>query len=421
MIFKQFHFLISNKVNFIYMASQKINFANKNGEILAARLELPVNQDPHTFALFAHCFTCNKNLTAVHNISRALNQAGYAVLRFDFTGLGESEGDFADTNFSSNVEDLVEAAQFIKEKYEAPELLIGHSLGGAAAICAATQLPELKAVVTIGAPYDPGHVSHLLAGAAEELEEKGIAEVSIGGRPFTVKKQFLDDLEDQSLDEKVNRLGKSLLVMHSPQDRTVEVENAARLYKAARHPKSFVSLDGADHLVTNKEDSHYVGEVIATWAKRYIDIPKKEKLQAHKEVAVRLGAQGFTTDIMVRHHSLTADEPVSVGGNDYGPSPYELLNASLGACTAMTLQMYARRKKWDLQEVIVHLEHYKDYATDLENMDNPKSKLDHFDRLLELKGDLDETQRNRLMEIANKCPVHRTLHSDVKVNTVLKK
>ncbi len=402
------------------MPSQKINFQNKNGETLAARLELPVNQHPHTFALFAHCFTCNKNLTAVRNISRALNQEGIAVLRFDFTGLGESEGDFADTNFSSNVEDLIEAADFLKNNYEAPEILIGHSLGGAAVICAATQMPELKAVATIGAPYNPGHVSHLISGAIEELNEKGIAEVSIGGRPFTVKKQFLDDIQNQDLNEKVNRLGKSLLVLHSPQDRTVEVENAARLYKAARHPKSFVSLDGADHLLSNKDDSYYVGDVIAAWAKRYIAVPKKEKLQAYKNVAVRLGNEGFTTDVMVRHHNLTADEPVTVGGNDYGPSPYELLNASLGACTAMTLQMYARRKKWDLHEVVVHLEHYKDYAADMENMEDKKSKLDHFDRLLELKGDLDETQKNRLLEIANKCPVHRTLHSEVKVITKLK-
>ncbi len=402
------------------MYSQKVNFPNKDGETLAARLELPVNQHPHTFAIFAHCFTCNKNLTAVRNISRALTQEGFAVLLFDFTGLGESEGEFADTNFSSNVDDLLVAAEFLRKNHQSPELLIGHSLGGAAVISAATQLPELKAVATIGAPFDPGHVSHLFKGSLAELEQKGEAEVSIGGRPFTVKKQFLEDIQDQDLNEKINRLGKSLLVMHSPQDRIVEVENAARLYKTARHPKSFVSLDGADHLVSDKKDSYYVGDVIATWAKRYISIPKKEALQAQKEVAVRLGDAGYTTDVMVRHHQLTADEPSSVGGNDYGPSPYELLNASLGACTAMTLQMYARRKKWDLQEVVVHLEHYKDYADDMESPEDPKSKLDHFDRLLELKGNLDETQRKRLLEIANKCPVHRTLHSEVKVNTRLK-
>ena len=225
----------------------------------------------------------------MRNISRALNQAGYAVLRFDFTGLGESAGDFADTNFSSNVDDLLEAAAFLKEHYEAPELLIGHSLGGAAVISAASQLPDIKAVTTIGAPYDPGHVSHLLSGSIAELEEKGEAEVSIGGRQFKVKKQFLEDIKEQSLEQKINRLGKSLLVMHSPQDRTVQVENAAKMYSAARHPKSYVSLDGADHLLTNKADSQYVGEVIATWAKRYVSIPKKEALRAQKEVAVRLG------------------------------------------------------------------------------------------------------------------------------------
>lgn len=402
------------------MASQKITFENKNGETLAARLELPVNQHPHTYVLFAHCFTCNKNFTALENIIRALNQEGFAVLRFDFTGLGQSEGDFANTNFSSNVQDLIEAADFLKENYKAPELLIGHSLGGTAAICAATQLPELKAVATIGAPFDPGQVSHLFSESLEEIEEEGVAEVSIGGRPFTVKKQFLEDIQDQDLMEKINRLGKSLLVLHSPQDRVVAVEHAARLYKAARHPKSFVSLDGADHLLSKKEDSYYAGDVIASWAKRYISMPKKEALMVRKEVAARLGETGYTTDIMVRHHPITADEPISFGGNDYGPSPYDLLNASLGACTAMTLQMYARRKKWDLKEVVVHLEHYKDYAADLENMEDQKSKIDHFDRCLELKGDLDETQKNRLLEIANKCPVHRTLHSDVKVITKLK-
>ncbi len=401
------------------MASQKIIFQNMDGENLAARLELPVSQHPHTFALFAHCFTCNKNLTAVRNIGRALNRAGIAVLRFDFTGLGESEGDFADTNFSSNVSDLIAASLFLEKEYQAPEILIGHSLGGAAVIAAAKKIASVKAVATIGAPADPAHVSHIFTGSIEEIEKSGVAEVSIGGRPFTVKKQFLDDIRSNVQGEGLHSLGKALLVMHSPQDLTVEIGQAAKIYGAARHPKSFVTLDGADHLLSNKEDSFYAGEVIATWAKRYIDLPKKEKLSVVKDVAVRLGNEGYTTDIMARHHSLTADEPVSVGGNDYGPSPYELLNASLGACTAMTLQMYARRKKWDLQEVEVHLEHYKDYAADREKAEDGKSKMDYFDRAIKLKGDLDERQRQRLLEIANKCPVHRTLHNDVKVNTKL--
>lgn len=399
------------------MASQKVTFQNSEGETLAARLELPVNQHPHTFAIFAHCFTCTKNLTAIRNISRALHQEGIAVLRFDFTGLGESEGDFSDTNFSSNVSDLLAAADFLTENHQAPEMLIGHSFGGAAVISAATQLPSVTTVATIGAPAEPVHVSHLFATRMDEIEATGAAEVNIGGRPFKVRKQFLEDISEQKLLAKLPNLGKALLIMHSPQDMTVEVSNAAKIYQAARHPKSFISLDGADHLMSKKEDSVYVGEMIACWAKRYISIPKKEQLQVLKDVAVRLGFEGYTTDVMVRHHALTADEPVSVGGNDFGPSPYEFLNTSLGTCTAMTLQMYARRKKWDLQEVVVHLEHTKDYAEDMANSDNPKSRIDFFRRTISLKGDLDEKQKERLMEIADRCPVHRTLHNEVRIET----
>lgn len=402
------------------MPSKKIEFQNTNGENLAARLELPVDQHPHTFAIFAHCFTCSKNIAAVRNISRALNQGGIAVLRFDFTGLGESEGDFADTNFSSNVEDLVAAAQYLEDNYQAPALLVGHSLGGAAVISAAAKMPSVKAVATIGAPFDPNHVSHLLSEGLEEIEEKGTASVNIGGRPFTVKKQFLEDIRESNLQEKLQQFRKAILIMHSPQDRTVSVDNAAKIYHAARHPKSYISLDGADHLLSQKMDSVYAGNMIAAWVSRYLELPKEEPLKAEKEVAVRLGDEGFTTEVMVRKHALTADEPESVGGNDFGPSPYELVSAGLGACTAMTLQMYARRKKWDLKEVTVHLEHYKDYAEDMANVENNQSKIDHFDRVVELEGNLDDDQKQRLLEIANKCPVHRTLHSDIKINTVLK-
>lgn len=399
------------------MSSQKINFQNKAGESLAARLELPANQLPHTYAIFAHCFTCNKNLTAVRNISRALNMKGIAVLRFDFTGLGESEGEFADTNFTSNIEDLVQAAQYLTEHYQAPEIMIGHSLGGAATICAAKQLEAVKAVVTVGAPFKAAHVSHLFENSLDEIENSGEALVKIGGRQLKIKKQFLDNLDNQINAEHIKNLGKALLIMHSPQDRTVEIENAAKIYKAAMHPKSFITLDGADHLLSKKADSLYAGELIATWAKRYIDLPEKSDLKAEKQVAIRLGSEGFTTEVMVRQHSLTADEPESVGGNDFGPTPYELVAAGLGACTAMTMQMYARRKKWDLKEVTVHLQHYKDYAEDLANMDNDKSKIDHFDRNIIVEGDLTEEQKQRLLNIADKCPVHRTLHSDIKVNT----
>lgn len=402
------------------MHSKKIQFQNAQGETLAARLEIPVNQHPHTYALFAHCFTCGKNLTVVRNISRALNMNGIAVLRFDFTGLGESEGDFADTNFSSNVEDLVEAAQFLEANYVAPSIIIGHSLGGAAVICAAMQLPNIKAIATIGAPFDPSHVQHLLGTDLDDIEEDGIANATIGGRTFTVKKQFLEDIRAQSLTEKLAKLNRALLIMHSPQDEIVHIDNAAKIYHAAKHPKSYISLDGADHLLSDKKESHYVGDLIACWANKYINKPEKENLKSEKEVVARLGHEGYTTEIMVRHHGLVADEPESVGGNDFGPSPYELVSAGLGACTAMTLQMYARRKKWDLQEVKVHLDHYKDYAEDMMAGEVPEGKIDHFTRILELEGDLDEDQRARLLEIANRCPVHRTLTEDVRVITKLK-
>lgn len=401
------------------MASIKIQFPNDDGEMLAARLELPVNQHPHSYALFAHCFTCSKNLSAVRHISTALHQSGVAVLRFDFTGLGESEGDFVDTNFSSNVEDLLAAAKYLADNYEAPSLLIGHSLGGAAVLCAATELPEVKAVATIGAPFDPEHVSHLLGDSIDEIEEHGVALVNIGGRPFKVKKQFLEDIRSNKISEKIKNLKKALLIMHSPQDRTVNIDNAARLYTTAMHPKSFISLDGADHLLGDKMDAQYVGNTIASWVKRYLALPAQEKLRSDKTVAARLGDKGFTTEIMVRHHSITADEPVSIGGNDFGPSPYELLTSGLGACTAMTLQMYARRKKWDLKEVKVHLAHFKDYASDMADTENSKSKIDHFELKLELEGELDEKQRARLLDIANKCPVHRTLHQEVAINVEL--
>ena len=403
------------------MRSQKVSFINSNGYQLSARLELPANQHPHTYAIFAHCFTCNKNLTAVRNISRALNMTGIAVLRFDFTGLGDSEGDFADTNFTSNVEDLIAAANYLKENHQVPTILIGHSLGGAAVLSAAGLLPDVKAVATIGAPFDPHHVSHLFEAGLDEIKSTGQANVTIGGRSFKVKKQFLDDLETQVIEEKLRNLRKAILVMHSPQDSTVEVENARRIYSTAHHPKSFISLDGADHLLTRKEDSLYVGEMIACWAKRYVNQPKKEALKVEKQVAVRLGKTGFTTDIMVRQHSLTADEPESVGGNDFGATPYELVAAGLGACTAMTIQMYARRKKWIVDEVTVHLDHKKDYAQDMSDVANEKPiKIDQFNREIILEGDLTQEQKQRLLEIADKCPVHRTLHGKVEIITVLK-
>ncbi len=402
------------------MKSSRVSFPNGRGQQLSARLELPVNQHPHAFALFAHCFTCSSSLAAVRNISRALNLRGYGVLRFDFTGLGNSEGDFVDTNFTTNIADLLAAAEYLAAAHQPPSLLVGHSLGGAAVLCAATQLTGIRAVATIGAPFAADHVASHFAEDLKTIEQQGAATVNIGGRPFSIAKQFLDDLEEQRVEEHIQELDAALLILHSPQDQTVNIDEAAKLYTAARHPKSFVSLDGADHLLTNAADAHYAGEVIAGWSSRYISAPAAAPLQSDKEVAVRLGKEGFTTEIMVRHHHLTADEPESVGGNDYGPGPYDLVSAGLGACTAMTIQLYARRKKWNVESVEVHIDHRKDYAEDMAAADENPTKIDHFDRTIMLRGDLDEAQLARLLEIADRCPVHKTLHETVEVKTVLK-
>ncbi|MDX2302505.1 MAG: bifunctional alpha/beta hydrolase/OsmC family protein [Microscillaceae bacterium] len=402
------------------MQSLKLNFKNSQGEALSARLELPIDSHPHNYAVFAHCFTCNKNLHAVRSISKALTKNGIAVLSFDFTGLGESEGDFADTNFSSNVQDLVEAARFLEQSYQSPSLLIGHSLGGAAVLAAKQFLPGIKAIATVGAPYDPAHVSHLIEDTSE-IESKGIAHVKIGGRGFTLKKQFLDDLKEISTGETIRNLGAALLVMHSPQDETVEIDNATQIYKAAQHPRSFISLDGANHLLSDRKDSLYVGDMIATWAQHYLEIPEEEDLSTSEQVVTRTGKKGYTTEIKAGRHRLTGDEPVAVGGHDFGPNPYDFLNIALGTCTGMTLRMYADRKGWPLKEVKVHLKHHKIHAQDCNDCENKEGKIDHIERIIELEGELDESQLQRLLEIADKCPVHRTLHSEVKVKTELRR
>ena len=402
------------------MSLSKVSFINSEGQKLSGRLELPADQHPHNFALFAHCFTCNKNLSAVRNISRGLTSQGFGVLRFDFTGLGESEGDFEDTNFSGNVEDLVAAANFLKEEYQAPTVLIGHSLGGAAAIFAASELDSIKAVVTVGAPSNPKHVTHLLKSNLDEIEANGKAVVNLSGRDFTIKKQFIDDLQTKSLPEVAKNLNKALLVMHSPQDLTVEIKNAEEIYIAAKHPKSFVSLDGADHLLMRKEDSVYVGKVIAGWASRYVDIPETPKINSQHQVVASLDdSEGYTTKMKVGNHYMVADEPESVGGKDFGPSPYELVSAGLSACTAMTIKMYVARKGWKLENVEVHTSYGKTHAIDCENCEDPNAIIDTFEREIKLEGDLDEKQIKRILQIADKCPVHKTLHSETQVITKL--
>lgn len=400
------------------MKTLRIKFPNQQGQELAARLDLPINQRPRACAIFAHCFTCGKDLSAVKNISLALTQEGIAVFRFDFTGLGQSEGEFADTNFSSNVDDLLAAAAYLSQEYDAPQLLVGHSLGGAAVLLAGLKIDSVKAVATIGAPADPIHVTHLVEGGKEEIKEKGKAMINIGGRPFCIKQQFLDDLQ-QIASGHIGKLKKALLVLHSPQDQIVGIQNAERIYKAAMHPKSYVSLDGADHLLSNPQDAKYVGQIIASWGMRYLDLKEEDALNTEKQVVVRTDDDGYLTEIKAGPHSFLADEPESVGGTNLGPSPYGYLSAALGACTSMTLRMYADRKKWDLKEVRVHLSHSKDYFQDSEAIDDKKSKIDIFDREIELEGNLDDEQKARLLEIADRCPVHRTLHNDVKVITKL--
>lgn len=402
------------------MSLTTVNFKNKEGHTLSGKLELPANQNPHNFALFAHCFTCNKNLGAVRNISRALTNSGFGVLRFDFTGLGESEGDFSDTNFSGNVGDLMAAADFLAENYNSPSLIIGHSLGGAAAIFAASEIKTIQAIATVGAPSNPKHVKHLFHSSLEEIQSNGLATVKLSGRDFTIKKQFVDDLETKSLPETVKGLRKPILVMHSPQDDTVGVKNAEEIYTAAHHPKSFVSLNGADHLLMNKVDSIYVGEVIATWAKRYIPFPKEDMIRSKHQVVATLDTEdGFTTKMKIGDHYFTADEPESFGGKNFGPNPYEFVSAGLAACTAMTIKMYAAFKKWDLQHVEVHTSYDKKHAEDCENCESDTAKIDTFTREIKVTGNLDEKQRERILTIANKCPVHKTLHNEVKVATKL--
>lgn len=401
------------------MSTSKITFKNKNGHDLKGSIELPENRTPHNFVLFAHCFTCNKNYFAVKNISIALTSKGFGVLRFDFTGLGESEGEFADSNFSGNVEDLISASSYLEDNYKAPSLLIGHSLGGAAVLFASTLIDSVTAVATIGAPSHIGHVKNLLRNDVETIQKNGIAEVNIGGRNFNIKKQFLDDLENNDLPDIISKLDKSLLILHSPQDKIVGIKNAEEIYIAAKHPKSFISLDGADHLLSNKIDSNYVGDVIGTWANRYLEIPEQPELKANLGVVAFLGPEGFTTQIKAGKHNLIADEPEHVGGEDFGPDPYEYVSAGLAACTSMTIQMYAKRKGWIVDAVETMVNYGKEYAVDCENCDEGRAKIDTFNREVTLKGNLDEKQRNRLLEIANKCPVHKTLHSETQIITTL--
>ncbi|OEE73993.1 osmotically inducible protein C [Enterovibrio norvegicus FF-162] len=398
----------------------KVTFVSGNN-ILAGMLETP-EHTARGYALFAHCFTCGKDVAAASRISRALVNIGFAVLRFDFTGLGGSDGDFANTNFSSNVNDLVAAGDFLREHYQAPLLLIGHSLGGRAVLSAAQRIPEVSAVATIGAPADAEHVVKQFSADVEKIDADGEAEVSLAGRPFTIKKQFLDDIRTENDD--IESLRVPLLVMHSPIDSVVSIKEAEKIYLRAKHPKSFVTLDTADHLLTNKDDAQYVAELIAAWSHRYIDLasPIKESSTSIKrgEVLVTEHNKQFTRTIQTDHHQWFADEPVDFGGDNLGPDPYEHLLAGLGACTSMTLRMYANRKNLPLDDVKVTLSHSRQYGDDCEHCDDEHSKVEVLAREIALFGNLTDDERQRLLEIADKCPVHKTLESKIVITTALK-
>jgi len=402
------------------MKNQRLQFPGSDGQQLSARLDTP-DGAVRAFALFAHCFTCSKDTLAASRIAQALTTHGIAVLRFDFTGLGGSGGDFANTNFSSNVADLHAAAGYLREHFQAPVLLIGHSLGGAAILSAAEGVPEAKAVVTIAAPSDPSHVIGLFHDQVGRIETEGEAEVLLAGRPFRIKRQFIEDVKEQSLLASVAKLHRALLVMHAPQDDTVGIENATRIFSAAKHPKSFISLDTADHLLTGKADAGYVANIIAAWSQRYLGIDTSNLAVTVAEEGLVLVEENhvgrYQQSITVGPHRLVADEPVSFGGMNGGPGPYDLLLAALGACTAMTMRMYAERKGLPLEHVGVSLRHEKIHAADCSDCATKEGRIDWIDREVRMTGPLDAAQRAALVAIAEKCPVHRTLHSEVVVRT----
>ncbi len=415
--------------------TERIRFPGASGAELAARLEMPAGE-PAGYALFAHCFTCSKDLKAIVRISRALAARGFGVLRFDFTGLGESAGEFADTNFSSNLDDLVAAANYLRESRGGPHLLVGHSLGGAAVLAAAGRIPGVQAVATVAAPSDTEHLGETLVRLAPELEASGEAEVRLGGQRFRIRRQLLDDLAEHSMDRHLKGLGLPLLIFHSPQDEVVGIEHAARIYKAARHPKSFISLDGADHLLLRREeDSRFVAGVLAAWARRYVGDGAGEAAEEaaaaspgsgepvpdldHGEVLVAGGASGYANRVWAGRHRLQADEPERVGGTDTGPDPYGYLLAALGACKSMTLRMYADRKGWPLTGTRVRLRHAKIHATDCEDCETREGKVDRIEVEIGVEGELSDEQRGRLLEIADRCPVHRTLVSEISIKSRL--
>ncbi len=401
------------------MPNERLQFSGSDGSELAAALDLP-DGEPAAYALFAHCFTCGKDVLAARRIAAGLTARGIAVLRFDFTGLGASEGEFANSTFSSNVADIVLAADHLRRTRKAPAILIGHSLGGAAVLAAAARIPEAKAVATIATPSDPAHVTHLFADRVADIRAQGSVEVSLAGRPFHIKREFLDDIAEHNLMGQVAELRKALLILHSPTDDIVGIDNATRIFVAAKHPKSFISLSGADHLLSRKSDADYVADVIAAWAQRYLEATPSSRAEdsGSRSVVVRETRRGkFQQSVTIGPHRLTADEPSAAGGDDTGPGPYDFLLAALGACTSMTLRLYADRKTLPLDRVAVTLRHSRIHAEDCAECETKAGMIDRIEREIAIDGALDPQQRQKLMEIADKCPVHRTLTSEIRIVT----
>ncbi len=405
------------------MQSERIEFENSRGDLLAGRIDYPLIDQPVAYAIYAHCFTCTKNLRAVGRITSTLARHGIATLRFDFTGLGDSTGDFSATNFSTSIDDLKAAAAHLRTTRLPAEILVGHSLGGTVVLAAAGDLAEVRAVAAIAAPSSPTHIKRHLESDIDEILTTGRADVLLAGRPVPIRAQLLEDVESHDMDAAVADLGRPLLILHSPIDNTVGIDNAAELFTIARHPKSFVTLDDADHLLTSDKDAAYAAGVIAAWADRYVSSDLAARAQpdfaadAPESVTVVRTEGGFRTEVISNGFGLLADEPLEVGGTNTGPTPYDYMLTALGSCTSMTLRMYADRKGWNLEAVTVTLKHTRLHARDCDECESDSGFIDHIDRRIELEGALEADQRRRLLEIANRCPVHKTLHGEVVVHT----